>query len=171
MVCQDKYQRNFRPFVHEYFIRINTNILYVYTNIYPAFIIFMNVRPPIITIFPCPLLLNFFFCSSQRRKDINVIYHLTITAGFQLSRSDLEFKQTEAIGFFPVCTTITKEGRGGQYGWLNNSKEDEDVGNLSLCAVHFSHWIPHITLTCEKGVKLAKDYFRISIRRETNFKS
>ena len=128
MICQDQYQRNFRPFVHEYFIRINKNILYVYINISPAFIFFMNVRPPIITIFPCSLLSNVFSCSSLRRKNNHLIYHLTITAGFQLSHSGLEFKQTEAIGFFPICTTITREGWGGQCGWLNYDKEDEVAG-------------------------------------------
>ena len=119
MICQDQYQRKFCPFVHEYFIRINTNISNVYTDISPPFILFMNVRPPIITIFPCSLLSNFFFCSSQRRKDINVIYHLTITAGFQLNRSGLEFKQTKAINFFPVYTTI----RTGRVMWVAEQRQ------------------------------------------------
>ena len=109
MTCQDLYQRNFRPFVHEYFIRINANISCVYTNISPAFILFMNVRLPIITISPAPSYQIF----SQKRKGINVIYRLTITAGFQLNRPGLEFEQTEATGFFPICTTITMKGRGG----------------------------------------------------------
>ena len=146
-------------------------ILYVYTNISPAFSLFIDVQSPIIPIFLYPLLSNFFSCSSQRRKDINVIYHLTITAGFQLNCSGLKIKQTEAIGFSPIYRTIMMEGGGMYCGWLNNNKEDECAGNLSLYAFHFSYWIPHTTCTWQKGMKLVKDYFQISIRRETNFKS
>ena len=62
---------------------------------------------------PLPPRINFFSCSSQRRKGINVIYHVTLTAGFQLNYPGLKFKQTEAIGFFPICTTITMVARGG----------------------------------------------------------
>ena len=95
------------------------NILYVYTNISPAFILFIDIWPPIIPIFPCLLLSIFFSCSSQRRKGINVIYHLTITVGFQLNRSGLENKQTDVIGFFPICTAITIEEGGWYCAWLN----------------------------------------------------
>ena len=128
MICQDQYQRNFCPFLHEYFIRICVYI-YVYTNISPAFIIFIDFRSHIVSIFPRPLLSIFFSCRFQRRKDVNVIYHLRITAGFELNRSGLENKRTEAIGFFPICITIMMEGRGRYYGWLNKDKEDEDAGN------------------------------------------
>ena len=129
MICQDQYQRNICPFLNEYFIRICVHILYVYTNISPAFITFIDFRSHIISIFPCTLLSLFFSCSFQRRKDINVIYHLRITVGFQLNRSGLENKPTEAIGFFPICITITMEGRERYCGWLNKDKENEDAGN------------------------------------------
>ena len=126
MIGQDQYQRNFCPFLHEYFIRICVYILYVYTNISPAFITFIDFRSHIVPIFPCPLLWIFFSCRFQRRKDVNVIYHLRITACFQLNRSGLENKRTEAIVFFPICITIMMEGRGRNCGWLN---KDTDAGN------------------------------------------
>ena len=129
MIGQDQYQRNFYPFLHEYFIRICVYILYVYTNISPAFITFIDFRSHIVPIFPCPLLWIFFSCRFQRRKDVNVIYHLRITACFQLNRSGLENKRTEAIVFFPICITIMMEGRGRNCGWLNKDKEETDAGN------------------------------------------
>ena len=129
MICQDQYQRNICPFLHEYFIRICVHILYVYTNISPAFITFIDFRSHIISIFPCTLLSLFFSCSFQRRKDINVIYRLRITVGFQLNHSGLENKRTEVIVFFPICITITMEGRERYCGWLNKDKENEDAGN------------------------------------------
>ena len=129
MICQDQYQRNICPFLNEYFIRICVHILYVYTNISPAFITFIDFRSHIISIFPCTLLSLFFSCSFQRRKDINVIYRLRITVGFQLNHSGLENKRTEVIVFFPICITITMEGRERYCGWLNKDKENEDAGN------------------------------------------
>ena len=92
----------FYTYIYEYFIRIYQyfsclHSLYRSSATHSAYL-------------PLPLLSNFFSCSSQRRIDINVIFHLTIISGFQLNRSGLENKRTEAIGFFPICTTKTMEG-------------------------------------------------------------
>ena len=71
---------------------------------------------------PLPPRINFFSCSSQRRKGINVIYDLTITASFQLNRPGLEFKQTEAIGFFPNFDNNNNE-RTGQVMWVAEQRK------------------------------------------------
>ena len=138
MISQDQYQCNFCPFLHKYFIRICVYILYVYTNIFLAFITFIDFWSHIIPIFPCPLLSIFFSFSFQRKKDMNVIYLLRITAGFPLNRSGLENKRIEVISFFPIYITITMEGRGRYCGWLKKDKEDEDAGNplLTLSSTH-----------------------------------
>ena len=103
-ICQDQYQRHFRPFVILYM-----NILHVYTNISPAFILFIEVRPPTVPTFPSPSY-QIFSPAALRKELILMIYHLTIISGFQLIRSGLENKRAEAIVFFPICTTKTMEG-------------------------------------------------------------
>ena len=85
------------------------NILYVYTNISPAFILFIEVRPPTVPPFPSPSY-QIFSPAALREELILMIYHLTIISGFQLIHSGLENKRAEAIGFFPICTTKTMEG-------------------------------------------------------------
>ena len=130
------------------------NILHVYTNISPAFILFIDIRPSIIPIFPCPLLSNFSYYSSQKRKDINVIYHLTITAGFQLNRSGLENKRTEAISFFPNL----HNNNDGRKGWVLWVVEQRQTGwrrrkHVFIC-------LPLLTLNSTHHMRLRK-------RRET----
>ena len=171
MIGQDQYHlprsipAQFSPFFHEYFIQIYMNILYVYTNISPAFILFIDIRPSIIPIFPCPLLSNFSSCSSQKRKDINVIYHLTITAGFQLNRSGLENKRTEAISFFPNL----HNNNNGRRGWVLWVVEQRQRGwrrrkHVFIC-------LPLLTLNSTHMHLRKRRETRKGLFPNTNFKS
>ena len=79
------------------------NILYIYTNISPTFILFMAVRPPKIPTSYSP----------------SHHFHLKISASFQFNRSGLANKRTEFIIFFPICTTKTIQI---QFFWIGGRR-------------------------------------------------
>ena len=128
----------FYTYKYEYFIRI-----------YQYFSCLHSLHECLVThnhYLPLPPRIKFFSCSSQRRKGINVIYHLTITAGFQLNRPGLEFKQTEAIVFFPQFAQQYqwKYGAGNVGGWTTTKRMRTQetclyVPSISHTEFHTSH--------------------------------
>ena len=147
-ICQAEKQRKFRPFVYEYFIRIYVNILYLSIWIFYTYVAYFSCLH---SLYSCSathnayILLslpsNILCCSSQGRNIINVISHVTISAGFHFSCSFLENKWTESISFFPICTTIAIEI---EFFWIGcerrgNSHEDKEARNPSLHAFYFCH--------------------------------